>query len=1014
MRIVFLQISDLHIKDKSGAHPSRIQAIVQSIHEFDEFDGIVIVLSGDLAATGSKNEYSIVSSFIGQLMSGIRTAYPNIDTKNIKLLVVPGNHDIHYSTGHRPDSSLVENAFKNRPEEYLISELDNMQNFMAFANASNCFFIQTSIPNGRIYTRKILHFSNGYMVEANLLNTAPFSCENDDGLHYIPDEVITSFNNPSRANISITVMHHSPDWFNFAQRKSLQDVIARRCCISFFGHEHIHAAQQIFSEGVDRTIYQGCGAWWQKAAPDKCEFYASILDTDKYMYSVFQMSWNGRQFDSSSAGNYPLMHKPLNGVSLPCTDEYLKEIRSDCKHPVSNSIEDYYVFLKLRINDPNRILEEKNINTLEELLSFIHARHYVAILGGSNSGKTTLLKILFSALFTDYTVLYCGTDDITGRNSEKIIRELVEETYGEQSYSAFKTIPSESKIILIDDLHRIVPKHIKKFLNEIKQQFGTIVFASDNSDQLDIVQNLRESIQVEEEFYQLYISRLYASKRYELITKIVNIKGEHDSISNESLSRTLEQCLNTYKMAFNTDIDFVVQFVDYYCSHFNELDNSDTTVFSKVFESSIETTIAVNLSGRKENANDIIVALSEVAFYLHFNMEYPISIEHIKKSIEYYCEYYDNNYLTTSRFVEIAVNSGLLILSPSGDSYRFKSKDHLAYFVAKALNRKFHDDRNDKYLRQIVDQSCFGINGDILLFLTYIGENVAIVRLLLEQEYALVKDWPEFDVANISAKYLTSTQTAELSAPSADQRERNLETRSSIEEVLDQDADLIQTIDLYDYDISQIDEFNNQIIRAFLGLKTISRSLSAFFSILPSPDKKKTVNAIFKLPNLIFGRITQEIDIKAKELIEDLVSNQDPQAKKQLTKADVLNMLQMLSTQSLLSLYLTAAQYGVNPATVDYLVNQDIIIDSTNYQFERLFFYDKVDDWSALITNAEKLFENDNGILRTLCLLCLRHMLVYSRGLPRKDRLKISSKYFPKTSSYLLVSRQKALPSKKV
>lgn len=76
-------------------------------------------------------------------------------------------------------------------------------------------------------------------------------------------------------------------------------------------------------------------------------------------------------------------------------------------------------------------------------------------------------------------------------------------------------------------------------------------------------------------------------------------------------------------MSFNTDIDFVVQFVDYYCTHFSELDSSDATVFSKVFEDSIERAISSNLIGRKENANDIIVALSEVAHYLHFHMEYP-------------------------------------------------------------------------------------------------------------------------------------------------------------------------------------------------------------------------------------------------------------------------------------------------------------------------------------------------------------------------------------------------------
>lgn len=122
-----------------------------------------------------------------------------------------------------------------------------------------------------------------------------------------------------------------------------------------------------------------------------------------------------------------------------------------------------------------------------------------------------------------------------------------------------------------------------------------------------------------------------------------------------------------------------------------------------------------------------------------------------------------------------------------------------------------------------------------------------------------------------------------------------------------------------------------------------------------------------------------------------------------------------MSTQVLLNMYITAAQYGVSSATVDYLVSQEIITGSTTYQLERLFFYEKVDDWSALISNAEKLYEqNDVGILRTICKLCLRHMLVYSRTLPKSERLRISNKYFPNVKTELLVSRQKELPQKEV
>lgn len=1017
MNIVFLHLSDLHLKDKTGAHPSRINALARSLSELSPFDGIVIILSGDIASKGNKNEYLNAASFIGRLTSEISKKYSVIE-KNIKVLIVPGNHDIFYPTGHRPESEIVRKAFDTQRDTYLQSEIDKMDAFLEFADKNSCFFKETSIPYGQLYTRKILHFSDGYMIEANLLNTAPFSCGNDDGIHFVPDEVISMLDEPSHANIAITIMHHSPDWFSFDQRKELQNTISKRCSIAFYGHEHISESQQIISEGTDCTIYQGGGAWWQSSVPNVCEYYASRFDTVSNSYSVLRFSWNKREFVSTQAGYYTLLLKPLNGLSLPCKEEYLAKIRADSKHAVSSNIADYFVFLKLRIDNPQRIMEEKTINSLESLISFIREKHYVALTGGTNSGKTTLLKILFSALYLEQTVLYCGTDDITGRNSEKIIKELVETTYGDNSYSAFKAIPCSSKIILIDDLHRIKPKHINKFLRDIKQQFGTIVVATDNIDQLDLIQTLKDSIQAEEDFYQLFLTRLYASKRYELISKIVDIKADRDLMPSDVLARTLEQCLNTYKLSFNTDIDFVVQFVDYYCTHFSELDSSDATVFSKVFEASIERAISTNLIGRKENAGDIIVALSEVAYYLHFHMEYPVSMQHIKETIEYYCSYYDNRYLTPARFIEIAVGSGLLIISTSGDSYRFKSKDHLAYFVAKALNRKFHDDGNDAYLRQIVDQSCFGINGDILLFLTYIGDNVAIARLLLDQEYELVKDWPEFDISNISAKYLTTIQTAELSAPTDDERDKNLESRSSMEErAVDKYDEIIQTIDLYDYDVSLADDFSNQMIRAYLGLKTIARSLSAFISILPAPDKKRIVNAIFKLPNMIFGKLSVETDRDAKGLIDYLYEqqNQPGYEGKKLSRSDILIRLQIMSMQALLNVYLTAAQYGVNSATVDYLVSQEMIDSSTTYQLERLFFYDKVDDWSALIVSAEKLYDkNDIGFLRNMCKLCLRHMLVYSQGLSKSERLRITNKFFPYAKTELLVSRQKSLPPKEV
>jgi len=1018
MKIIFLQLSDLHIQDKSATHPLKIQPLVNSLHKFSPFDAVVVVISGDIAATGQKGEYQLAAHFVGQLKTQLTSKYA-INDKDFKILMVPGNHDICYPSGRRPSTDFVRSAVEHNPDEYLLAELNNLQNFLDFADSNKCFFSKANfagMPYCQLYTRKILHFSNGYMIEANLFNTAPFSCSNDDGLHFIPYDSLSLFNRPSNANISITVMHHSPDWFVFNQRKDLNRIMEQRSSIAFFGHEHMVDTQQILTNGHQRIVCQSGGAWQHSGMPNVCEFFTSVFDTKTNEYSVYNCSWNGSNFETNCSGKYRLSPKPLNGMSLLCSEEYLSTIRSDGKHPISENFLDYYTFLKLKVSKPEKTFNEKIINTIEELLEYIKSEKYIAIVGGTNAGKTTLLKVLFNSLFLEYTVLFCGTENITGKNTEKIIKELVSTTYGELSFDAYCSIPSSQKVILIDDLHRVKPKDLKKFLRDIKLQFGTIVVATDDSNKFDIIQTVRETIETDNDFVQLYLSRLYASKRVELIEKIVTLKNNCEIVPNDKMIRMLEQQLNSYKLGFSADIDFVVQFADYFCSHYSELDSSHAFVFSKVFEASIEKAISETLINRKENPGDIIVALSEVAFYLHFNKEYPISMQCISDTIKGYCEYYDNKYLTPYRFIQISITSGLLVPTASGDAFRFASKDHLAYFVAKALNRKYHDNNDETYLMQIVNQSCFGINGDILLFLTYLGENVNITRLLLRQAQELVKDWSEFNITNVNAHYLDTAQPFHVPAPDPDQRSKDLENQNRAEEISDASSDKIETLDLYDYDSSQSEIFMNQIIRSHLVLKTIARSLSAFISILPANDKKELVRAIYVIPNRIFGFFAEEVDRLYPELINDFISSPE-EYKNSIIKSpeDLTKLLQLLSTQILLNFYLSVSQFAATSSTIDYIANHDYVNDSITYRLERLLFYENVGDWKSVVAEAESLYDStENGILRSICKLCVRHLLSYANNIPLNERHRIIDKFLPGKRKEILISQRKNLPPQNV
>lgn len=1009
MKIVFLQLSDLHLQDNKGAHPAKIQAVVNSLATYAPFEGIVIVLSGDIAATGEYNQYKTASAFLGRLVPTLKDQY-SISEKNAKILIVPGNHDINWGGKPRLDSATIRAFTDTEKEKHLQCEISCMKEYFSFSNGNKCFFT-TYIEFGQLITRKILDFDGGYRIEANLINTAPFSCDSDDGLHYLPEDAIQLLTKASEANISIVVMHHSPDWFEFSQKKEFEGIVAQRCSLAFYGHEHLPGAQNVLYDNGSRIVKQAGGAWWQSSSPMFSEYYAALFDTESRKYSLNKFSWNADRltFVSSSSQDHILMAKPLCGTKLIYREDYIATVMDDTKNTISQDISDYFIFPTLRFNASKEYSKGQTTTKIEDFISFIKANKYVAIMGGSNSGKTTLLKMLFKELCSQYVVLYCGIDDITGRSQENILKELVQNTFGDDSYSLFHSVTPEKKAIIIDDIHRIAPKHLNKFLRGIEDIFGIIVVASEETSQFDIVQLVKDNIKANKEFRKATITRLYADKRLALIKKIVLLKTNNNEAQAIGITRTLDQCLNSYKLAFRTDVDFVVQFANYYCEHIGELDKSDASVFSKVFEASIEKSIVPNLVARRENSNDIIVALSEVAYYIHFNKEYPISAVHINEVIEAYCQYYDNRYLTPERFIEITVNAGLLLRMPSGYEYRLESKNHLAYFVAKALNRKFHDTGNTADLETIVRQSCFSINGDILLFMTYISDNVNIPRLLLEQTVSYVSEWNEFDISHNSIKYLKSIPTKKLTSPKENEKDEEIREQAIAEE--DHDAP-IETLDIYDYDETKIDELNNQLIRAFLQLKIIARNFSAFISILPAPAKKDYVLAIYQLPNKIFNQWSESIDNSIDGLVEEIITwQEDPSFEgKKLSREDILRFFQNISLDMLLNLYYLVSSYGANENTVDYLAQQDYIPQSTNYRIERMMFLEKVDDYQAVIRESETLYDkHDSGITNNLVLAILRHMLIHSDKISDREKRRISSAYFsPPVQTKILMDRQKA------
>lgn len=220
MRIGIIHLSDLHISSTAAIHPEKISALINSLQLLQPFEGVIIAFSGDIAGKGKSNEYLLANRLIGSLTSELQSKY-HISPTNTKVILAPGNHDMNREISLQAEREKVEKWYKNKEiSDHISDELHRMNDFYNFADQQKCFFAGDVFP----FTRKVLPFISAegekFFVEANIFNSALFSSSEDNGIHFMPSSVFPYYDMWSPAQLSLSIMHHSPDWFWPEQKSS--------------------------------------------------------------------------------------------------------------------------------------------------------------------------------------------------------------------------------------------------------------------------------------------------------------------------------------------------------------------------------------------------------------------------------------------------------------------------------------------------------------------------------------------------------------------------------------------------------------------------------------------------------------------------------------------------------------------------------------------------------------------------------------------------------------------------
>lgn len=1007
--IVFLHLSDLHIDKEKDISDEHIRKIVDSLKSYKSIkvNNVIIIISGDITYSGNESQFSNARKLLGSLIVGLNKTFGCKCT----VLTVPGNHDVNHD-GKKTDISLLKD---NKYFEIESKEYDKLKSFYDFAHLNRCF------ENSQIYCDIKTITINGLKIRTNLINNAIFSAiDQYKGLLYIPSNAIDKMNEESDANFVITIMHHAPDFYRDEIKNTLEDTVVKKSNILFHGHEHYNYSKRTSFNGSGYTVVQSGSCLCNNGDWDNSSYIVGLLNTESLTYEHYRYTWNSnaKQYEHDSGKKVQVKpYKPESKIS----DDFWDFIHYDNE-------EKYYVFPSI-IYHGNKSTEDFLIETTSSFEEELQKHRYSIIVGAGNVGKTTLLKHIFSSFAKNHYVLYASPEKLLEKskqkrqNIDKLIKALFEDIYGnnESEWQAFEQSDTNDCIFMLDDFEQIDGINISSFFKALSGRFGTIIITNTRTIDFD---PLNINIDDKETIAKFEIKAPLGHKRREIIRAVVSDKADDKSEQNiENIVKQVDRIIKTQLSIIPPEPYYIIQMAENFMNHVGEAIYKSTNAFSKVFEANLTNKIDEALKNNTKNRTITVdlmyIIFRKIAYYIHFNKAYPMKRCEIEKIIKEYNNDYGNT-LETTDIITIAKNAKIITdIEESREAYRFRNKSILAYFVAKEIVAR----KDVTGLEDVINKACINICTDILLFVIYLTDETSILSQIMSSINRTIADdvsWDEFSIPGNVPLFIQNSEQFSISQKSINKKQETKQIEKSEEKVEETMVKEFKIKDIYDWDDSIIDEYNNKLFRMTSLLQIIAKSLPCFEHLLKKSEKIELIGMLYTLPNRIFMFWCNLIENHYEDIIKELkthpyFTNKKPQMRENDIDLKVRNSFTLYSMNLLLNLYYIPVLNATGKNTVQFLNNFEFFDyrDNPTYQLEHLMFIEQIQDSNDFVSASISMKKDADDNVSSYLLQCIvRHGLI-TRNDSQDNINRLESKFFPKAKKPLLIERTKNKYAKK-
>lgn len=859
MPIVLIQLSDMHFQFPRMKIPERASRVARAVAaKVPSAEACVLVLSGDIANTGARNEYEIAKAFVEELKKELNSA----GTTQVYSVAVPGNHDLNFR--EEPDTRQL---ILESPERYLAKPIDfEGFNFEAIISVQDDFFaFESELAGAPQKTNpEKLHYQRCFQVGSrsvlfHCFNTAWLSRKNEvQSKLFIPPQVLTG-QTPAYTDLSVALFHHPYNWLDANNQRLLKQFVESQVDVVLTGHEH--------DPGADRQLkIQGFGLDYLQAPafddPDAAwnGFQIMVVDFERESQDLIQFKWDGIRFTECETATWQLSRnsaRPINPFEIrPEFRARLLDMGTAFRHPrcvppqCTLRLRDLFVYPDLMRQRPEAAAtKNRGVETIKgsELPDFLEKYPDIAIYGPDDCGKTALARVLYEDLMMKGLLpLMIQGDELKSAVKDEVLDRILFRSIVEQ-YAAPDSAPylQEDKVrrvVIIDGVEkaRLSRAALARVVAYLRLRFHKIVMlASDLFQIQDMATTTSENPL--KGFERCRIKEFGRFHRHKLVRAWLSF-GREDMEEVDSIEKEVarvDQTLSTL-MGKNVLPHFPVTILTLLqMMESRETTNTANGAYGYMYEVLLKSALA------KVNQRDVdekITYISGIGYRM-FKSKHPVLTEEELREVHAeYCSRYDmvrdfSKMMSDLKAAEVLVEQR--------SSYRFKYPYEYYYSVAKYFQDHATSLRQE--LHTAVEYISGEANANVLIFYVYLTKDDELIRHIISSAQEMFNSFPPCDMEgdvefiNRLTKSTPPPLVLECGNPS--------ENRDNHNRKQDEADEQVAQVPLGETDVKYSDDLHPlaKVTLAFKTLQILGQVIRNFTGSLEGPLKLEITKECYSL-----------------------------------------------------------------------------------------------------------------------------------------------------------------------